>query len=231
MSVQPSGSVMARIQIPALHLDQYVVEGTSAGDLEEGPGHIVGTAVPGQAGNVAIAAHRTTFGAPFSRLSELHRGETITLTTTTGEELTYSVSQLPKTVSADNRSIFSDLGDNRLTLTTSNPKYFSDGGLVVVAVLHQRSTPAQSGGGATGAPSPLVGPAPGPLTGTQTASWNPIRLLLVALIAALLVLLGLAYRRPASKRRLRTILVLGPIWIAGLYLLFAALTYVFPATQ
>lgn len=229
-STPPPGSVIGRIQIPALHVDQYVVEGTTTGDLEKGPGHIVGTAVPGQAGNVAIAGHRATFGAPFSRLNELHPGQTITLTTTTGEELIYSISQSSRAVPAGNRSIFSDLGDDRLTLTTSDPKYFPSQGLVVVAVLQQPSAAAQPSGTAA-RPGPVVGPPPGRLIGTQTASWNPIRLLIVALIAALLALLGLAYRRPARQRRLRTILILGPIWIAGLYLLFAALTYVFPATQ
>jgi hypothetical protein len=49
-------------------------------------------------------------------------------------------------------------------------------------------------------------------------------------MVALLVLLGLAYRRPASRRRLLTLLILGPIWIAGLYLLFQAMTNVLPAT-
>jgi sortase A len=225
----PPGSVIARIQIPAVGLDQYVVEGTTTGDLEKGPGHIIGTAVPGQAGNVAIAGHRTTFGAPFSRLNQLHRGQTITLTTTTDEELIYSISQLPRVMSSGQVGQLSDFGDDRLTLSTSSPKYFSSGRLVVVAVLSRPS--AQAGGSTTATPTPAVGPAPGRLSGTLTASWNPTRLLFVALIAALLILLGMAYRRPARGRRLRTFLVLGPIWIAGLYLLFAALTYVFPATQ
>jgi hypothetical protein len=63
----PEGSVMARLRIPAIGVDQFVVEGTATGDLEKGPGHYMGTAVPGQAGNVAVAGHRTTFGPSSTR--------------------------------------------------------------------------------------------------------------------------------------------------------------------
>ena len=51
-----------------------VVSGTDEGDLALGPGHYLGTAMPGQAGNVAIAGHRTTHGAPFNRLAALGAG-------------------------------------------------------------------------------------------------------------------------------------------------------------
>jgi len=214
------GSLMARLRIPAIGVDQYVVQGTSTGDLEKGPGHYRGTAVPGQAGNVAIAGHRTTFGAPFDRLDQLRRGEQIFLTTTAGETLTYAVSAPPAVVSPSDRAILDDFGDNRLTLSTSNPKYSAAQRLVVVARLDQPSV--------TG-PSPTSGPPPGPLADTQTAGWNPGRLPVVALIVALLVLLALTYRRP-SRRRVLVSLGVGAVWIAGLYLLFVALTNVLPAT-
>src|ERR1700683_3589460 len=66
----PEGSVMALIQIPKIAVDKYVVYGTNTDDLSKGPGHYTGTALPGQYGNVAIAGHRTTHGAPFNRLAE-----------------------------------------------------------------------------------------------------------------------------------------------------------------
>jgi len=221
---QPAGSVIARIQIPAISLNQYVVEGATTGDLEKGPGHYTGTAVPGQAGNVAIAAHRTTFGAPFGRLNDLRPGELILLTTTAGEKLGYSVFQTPKFVSPTDKAFLDDFGDNRLTLTTSNPKYSAVQRLVIVARLVQPSA------NATTTPVPPTGPPPRPIAAVQTAGWNLNQLPLVVLIAALLVLLGLAYRRPSKDRRLLTVLILGPIWIAGLYLLFQALTNVLPST-
>ncbi len=220
----PGGSVIARIRIPAIDVNQFVVQGTTTGDLEKGPGHYMGTAVPGQAGNVAIAGHRTTFGAPFDRLDELHPGQSILLTTTAGETLVYDVAERPKIVSTTDTAILDDAGDNRLTLSTSNPKYSAVQRLVVVALLEQPAS------GSTTTPTPTAGPPPGPLTDAQTSRWNLDKIPFVALMVALLVLLGLAYRRPSSRRRLLTVLILVPIWIAGLFLLFQALTNVLPAT-
>ena len=82
---------MAELQIPKISLQQFVVSGTNEDDLAKGPGHYLGTAMPGQAGNVAIAGHRTTHGAPFNRLAELAIGDPIYLTAANGERLTYIV--------------------------------------------------------------------------------------------------------------------------------------------
>src|SRR6202043_1570314 len=84
LSSPGNGTVVAEIQIPAIGVNQYVVEGTTESDLSKGPGHYIGTAMPGQAGNVAIAGHRTTNGAPFNRLDELKLGGPIDITTTSG---------------------------------------------------------------------------------------------------------------------------------------------------
>ena len=65
--VPPEGSAVALVRIPSLGLSQAVVEGTSAADLQAGPGHMPGTALPGTPGNAVIAGKRVTFGGPFSR--------------------------------------------------------------------------------------------------------------------------------------------------------------------
>ncbi len=225
----PQGAVIARLQIPVIGVDQFVTQGTTTEDLEAGPGHYVGTAVPGQAGNVVLAGHRTTFGAPFDRLDQLGPGDSIALTTTAGERLTYSVVRSPSVVAPSDVAILDDFGDDRVTLTTSTPKYSAAQRLVVVALLTQASSNAP-GGAVVASTPPRAGPPPGPTTDTQTAGWNLRRLPFVVLMVALLVLLGLAYRPPSRGRRLVTVGVLGPIWIAGLYLLFLALTNVLPAT-
>ena len=131
----PEGSVVAHLQIPTIGVDQYVVEGTAEGDLAKGPGHYVGTAMPGQAGNVAIAGHRTTYGAPFNELNELAPGDSIVLTTDSGETLDYVVTQPPVAVSPNDVAVLNAFGDDRLTLTTCNPKYSATQRLVVVAFL------------------------------------------------------------------------------------------------
>ncbi|MEZ5237179.1 MAG: class E sortase [Acidimicrobiales bacterium] len=58
----------------ALDLDVPVVEGVDLGSLSHGVGHWPGTAGPGEVGNMVIAGHRTTHGAP-RRLDELAIGD------------------------------------------------------------------------------------------------------------------------------------------------------------
>ena len=68
------GDVVARIEIPGIGVDKFVVQGTSVSDLRKGPGHYVDTPMPGEAGNAAIAGHRTTYGAPFGEVDQLKPG-------------------------------------------------------------------------------------------------------------------------------------------------------------
>lgn len=49
-----------------------------------GIGHYPGTSMPGEPGNFALAAHRTTFGAPFNRIAELRVGDAIVVETPDG---------------------------------------------------------------------------------------------------------------------------------------------------
>ena len=63
-----------------------------AGDLRAGPGHFADTPLPGRRGTVAIAGHRTTYGAPFRRLDALRRGDPITMTMPYGR-FVYRVSE------------------------------------------------------------------------------------------------------------------------------------------
>jgi sortase A len=77
----PVGSVLTQLQIPKIHLDVLVVEGTTPAALRAGAGHYPGTPLPGEAGNVAIAGHRTTFGRPFNHIDELKAGDEAILIT------------------------------------------------------------------------------------------------------------------------------------------------------
>lgn len=127
------GSAVARLEIPAIGVDKIVVEGVSQPDLRRGPGHYPGTPLPGQAGNAAIAGHRTTYGAPFYRLDELEPGDVIRVTTRDGVfeyEVTGSEVVAPTRV-----DVLNDFGDDRLTLTTCNPRYSAAQRLIVTARL------------------------------------------------------------------------------------------------
>ncbi len=55
------GVAIANLAIPLIGLSTVVVEGVEDGDLKLTAGHIPGTALPWEPGNVGIAAHRDTF--------------------------------------------------------------------------------------------------------------------------------------------------------------------------
>ena len=73
------GDPLGRIRMPSIGVSKVVVEGTDTSSLRKGPGHYPGTPLPGAHGTVAIAGHRTTYGAPFRRLNQLSRGDRVEL--------------------------------------------------------------------------------------------------------------------------------------------------------
>jgi sortase A len=81
MSTPSTGSLLAGLDIPRIGLSVMVVEGTDEHMLRLGAGHLVGTALPGEAGNVVIAAHRDTF---FRSLRKVRLGDIVDLTTPEG---------------------------------------------------------------------------------------------------------------------------------------------------
>lgn len=137
------GQGIAILHIPALEgYDPWVVvEGVTVADLKKGPGHIPGTALPGEVGNVVLSGHRTTYGAPFERLDELVVGGQLVLETR-DEWFTYTVQDksivaptavevtLPVPGNPSARPV-----DRLLTLTTCHPKYSARQRLIVRAVL------------------------------------------------------------------------------------------------
>jgi LPXTG-site transpeptidase (sortase) family protein len=132
--VPPPGGVLDRLLIPAIGIERYVVQGVSETDLQMGPGHYPQTPLPGRVGNVGIAGHRTTFGAPFFRLNELERGDLVYLTNTTGTTWVYSVAR-QWVVSPSDVGVLTPTRDAELTLTTCNPRFEATSRLVVRAVL------------------------------------------------------------------------------------------------
>jgi sortase A len=84
-AVVPDGIAgVGRIVIPRLGLDTTLLEGDTLDVLAYGPGHRVGSALPGQVGNVVVAGHRTTRTRPFRDLDALVAGDPLTFETTTG---------------------------------------------------------------------------------------------------------------------------------------------------
>ncbi len=128
----PDGAV-ARIEIPAVGLDAYVLEGTEPSQLDRAPGHYPETPLPGESGNACIAGHRTMHGKPFNRLDELEPGDEIVCVTPAGR-FTYRV-EGTRIVDPTEVSVAGSTDDDRLTLTTCHPKRSARQRLVVTALL------------------------------------------------------------------------------------------------
>jgi sortase A len=129
----PTGTAVAIIKIPRISVNAAVVEGVGVDDLKKGPGHYPKTPLPGQAGNAAIAGHRTTYGAPFYRLNELKPGDDIFVSTRDGT-FDYKVTS-SHDVSPSDVAVLDPTTDNRLTLTTCTPRFTASKRLVVVSRL------------------------------------------------------------------------------------------------
>jgi sortase A len=78
------GDPIARLEIPRMDRDDFVVAGVGREELKKGPGHYPQTPMPGQLGNAAIAGHRTTYGGPFLEIDELEPGDEIIVETPYG---------------------------------------------------------------------------------------------------------------------------------------------------
>ena len=119
----PPGSPVAIINIPSIGIrDMVVVQGTNPENMMVGPGHRPDSPLPGQPGVVQIYGRRATFGAPFSRLSELRRGDVIIAITGQGTAI-YSVA-----AAAYSDKIIEDPAPGRMLLLTASsstvPSYY-----------------------------------------------------------------------------------------------------------
>jgi sortase A len=69
------GDAVGRLKMPKLGRSYVIVEGTDMTSLRKGPGHYRNTPLPGEGGTVAVAGHRTTYGAPFRTVDRLKAGD------------------------------------------------------------------------------------------------------------------------------------------------------------
>jgi LPXTG-site transpeptidase (sortase) family protein len=109
------GAPIARLVIPSIDLDEIVVEGVGDAELNAGPGHLPGSAMPGAAGNAVISAHRDRH---FSTLGDLRIGDTV-YTETTSRRARWIVTKR-RVVLAGKPALFSS-EQPLLTLTTCWP--------------------------------------------------------------------------------------------------------------
>jgi sortase A len=115
------GHAFALIRIPRLGLSAVVVEGTATADLRKGPGHYRITGVPGAGRVVAIAGHRTTYGAWFRHIDDLRKGDPVELDFR-GVAYVYKVTG-HRIVAANDWRIIRYHGYEKLVLTACHPVY------------------------------------------------------------------------------------------------------------
>ena len=170
------GQAAGRIEIPAIGVDWIFVEGVTSADLKKGPGHYPDTPMPGQAGNAAIAGHRTTYGAPFNRIDELAPGDEIIVTTVQGRFRYQVAEQL--IVDPSQVEVLQPIADrNTLTLTSCHPKYSARQRIIVRADLAGDpvpTTPRPPGGPADRGRSTTPSLEETSLSGKQIGRWPTV---------------------------------------------------------
>ena len=128
-TAQPQG----KLQMPSLGRSYVVVEGTDLGTLRKGPGHYPKTPLPGEGGTVAVAGHRTTYGAPFRTINDLERGDELTMEMPYGR-FEYRVERT-QIVKPDALWITRKRGYEQLVLSACHPLYSAARRIIVFARL------------------------------------------------------------------------------------------------
>lgn len=108
---------LARLEAPRQNQHQIVLAGASGATLAFGPGHLDGTAMPGQDGNIVISGHRDTH---FRFLKDLEIGDELRLETMTGKGRSYRVVSL-EVVDEHDLSVLERGEEAALTLLTCYP--------------------------------------------------------------------------------------------------------------
>ena len=113
------GEIIGQIHVPRIGINVMVVQGDSAPILRRAVGHVPGTALPGERGNVALAGHRDTFFRP---LREIRPGDQILMQTPAGQ-FSYSVDSA-RVVPPNDVSVLQPSEATELTLITCFPFNF-----------------------------------------------------------------------------------------------------------
>ena len=114
------GELVGRLEIPRLGVSAIVMEGVSARTLRSAVGHVPGTPLPGEPGNVSLSAHRDTF---FRNLRKIQTGDLITVSTVSGDLHRYRVGAI-RIVSPNNVKILDAYDGPGLNLITCFPFYY-----------------------------------------------------------------------------------------------------------
>lgn len=219
-----TGDVVGRIEIPSIDVSKYVVVGVDTQSLKKGPGLFPDSPFPGEKGNVALAGHRTTYGAPFSNLDRMNPGDEIFITTQTGRHR-YVVDAKPFVVKPTAVEVVEtkDPTKAQLTLVTCTPRFSAAQRLIVTATLEDAPTPAVN--------VPVVIEAAAPTEVLSEGWFHDMSGLPVVITAAvLLVLMYVIVGRLARRFSRWIVLPLASLPFAVvLFIFFEYLTRLLPA--
>ena len=129
----PGPAQALRVQIQAINVDAPVVQGDSWDQLKKGVGQHVGSADPGQAGNVVFSAHDDVFGEIFRNLDRLQPGDQIVIFTAQ-QQFVYVVAS-SQIVSPTQVEVMNPTSDATLTLISCYPYMVDKKRIVVFAKL------------------------------------------------------------------------------------------------
>ncbi|HET8958611.1 MAG TPA: class E sortase [Microcella sp.] len=143
----PEGEAFGALIVPRFG-DDYVRTIASGVDLQTvlnnsrlGVGHYRETQMPGEVGNFALAAHRTTYGAPFADIAELRAGDSIYVETREGwyeyvfRNLEYVWPTEVEVLEPVPQAPQVEATDRILTLTSCNPRFSAAERIIAYAVL------------------------------------------------------------------------------------------------
>jgi sortase A len=117
------GDAVARLRIPRLGLNEVIVNGTDHNSLKRGPGRYLDSAMPGEGELVYVAGHRTTYGAPFSRIDKLRKGDRVFVELPYGT-LEYAITG-HRIVASNETSVLKSKGYEQLALQACHPRFFA----------------------------------------------------------------------------------------------------------
>ncbi|MDR2987890.1 MAG: sortase [Nocardiopsaceae bacterium] len=205
------GAPVAILNIPAIGIkNMIVVEGTSPTNLELGPGHVRNSPLPGENGVTEIFGRRATFGAPFGRLPELHRGDKVQFITGQGKS-SYTI-----IAKGDSGHLVKDPAPNRLLLLTACSKTIPATYCYFDAEL--TTTPQQDPGG-----RPVITASETPLSGDFSV------LVLTMVWGIALVMISVAGTVAAARWSPRlAYMVTAPLALAVLWNLYQSLAALLP---
>jgi sortase A len=129
------GDPAGRLAIPEIGVSDVFVQGTDGAELRTGPGHYPDTPLPGERGTVAIAGHRTTYGAPFREVDKLEGGDRIELRMPYGR-FTYRVERT-RIVEPTETSVIDRVDHDQLVLSACHPLYSAAQRIIVFARLER----------------------------------------------------------------------------------------------